>query len=479
MFTLPANAVILFFKAEQFGLFGATSTVSGYVNPKGKFVAPYQGTRHHALKKPKHPLSGHLFADQAQPTTHVQPEPETTTTVTRKPAKPRPPKPLSPEKLEALRAKVKQILAHAKVDAQHAPQHGNAHRKLYLAQLADLTGLPGDELMTAQQEVDALFTPKVAAEKKPEPDKKRQGIPPLPERIKQEKEPWQMTAEEYAIAKKRDVIQLLNHLGMTEAAQKVAAAKNRTALTDTEYYWLRYEAQAAGKPVPDHTMIDYPDLKPKAETQKEPWEMTQDEYVAQHVKANPIPNTATAGEAKAVTGAARKAWKQALADRAKQGRVSDVALDDYLKRFGAPDFMRTFGGDRLPGIEGYSGIDIEAMRPKAPDAAKVAELNKLDNRALMAEANRRSLQMLTYANDPNRSFVGKVAEKLEIQSHEEFDQDTKKDWIVVAGTRYKKPRDALIAVLALADKTPAQEPEKEQTHKSFPASAQILFLKAA
>lgn len=178
MFTFPATAVILFFKAEQFGLFGATSTVSGYVNPKGKFVAPYQGTRHHAVKKPKHPLSGHLFAhaDDAVTSTHVQPEPEKKPVdavdrheairkevhkiLRAKPRKPATPKPLAPEKLEALRAKVKQILAHARVDAQHAPGQGNVHRKLYLGQLADLTGLPGDELMAAQKEVDALFMPK-------------------------------------------------------------------------------------------------------------------------------------------------------------------------------------------------------------------------------------------------------------------------------------------------------------------------------
>ena len=74
------KTLILFFKAvkphsaHQGGLFGVTSQVSGYVNPKGTFVAPYQGTRHHALKKPKHPLSGHLFTASGEPASPVQTE---------------------------------------------------------------------------------------------------------------------------------------------------------------------------------------------------------------------------------------------------------------------------------------------------------------------------------------------------------------------------------------------------------------------
>ena len=75
MFTPLTKTIILFFKSQQGSLFAQRDTVSGYVNPKGTFVAPYQGTRHHTLKKPKHPLSGHLFADHTEPTTHVQPEP--------------------------------------------------------------------------------------------------------------------------------------------------------------------------------------------------------------------------------------------------------------------------------------------------------------------------------------------------------------------------------------------------------------------
>ncbi len=57
--------------------------------------------------------------------------------------------------------------------------------------------------------------------------------------------------------------------------------------------------------------------------------------------------------------------------------------------------------------------------------------------------------------------MGKVADKLGIESGVEYDRDADKEWFVVSGVDYKNPREALIAVLALADKTPAPAPEKK------------------
>lgn len=65
--------LILFFKAEQFGLFNAPVTVQGHTR-NGKFVAPYTGVRRHKLQKPNHPISGHLFA-QAPATVTSSPVP--------------------------------------------------------------------------------------------------------------------------------------------------------------------------------------------------------------------------------------------------------------------------------------------------------------------------------------------------------------------------------------------------------------------
>ena len=152
---IPDNAVFLFFsKAEQFGLFGTMTPVKGYVSRKtGKLVSPYTGLRHRALKKPDHPLSGNLFghAGDEVASSHIQPEPV-------KVKKPRKPAAPSPEKLDAFKAKIAHIVAHAKVDAQHAPKQAEVYKKLYLAKLEAIKGIPAELLDEARQNVEGMFT---------------------------------------------------------------------------------------------------------------------------------------------------------------------------------------------------------------------------------------------------------------------------------------------------------------------------------
>ena len=158
---IPDNAVFLFFskanvlaKAEQFGLFGTMTPVKGYVNKKtGKPVAPYTGLRRRKLS---HPLSGNLFAHAGDEvaSSHIQTE------KVKKPRKPAAPKPVSPEKLDAFKAKIAHVVAHAKVDAQHAPKQGEVYKKLYLAKLEAIKGIPADLLDEARQNVEGMFKPK-------------------------------------------------------------------------------------------------------------------------------------------------------------------------------------------------------------------------------------------------------------------------------------------------------------------------------
>ena len=158
---IPDNAVFLFFskadvlaKAEQFGLFGTMTPVKGYVNKKtGKLVSPYTGLRRRALKKPDHPLSGNLFGHAADEvaSSHIQPE---KVKAPRKPAAP------SPEKLDAFKAKIAHVVAHARVDAQHAPHQKGVYKKLYLGRLETIKNIPDDLLSEARRHIEDLFADK-------------------------------------------------------------------------------------------------------------------------------------------------------------------------------------------------------------------------------------------------------------------------------------------------------------------------------
>ena len=169
---IPDNAVFLFFlKAEQFGLFGTMTPVKGYVNKKtGKPVAPYTGLRRRKLS---HPISGNLFGHAADEvaSSHIQPEPV-------KAKKPRKPAALSPEKLDAFKAKIAHVVAHAKVDAQHAPKQGEVYKKLYLAKLESIKGIPAELLDEAKQNVEGLFKPKTLTAEPPQGKQEKKAVAP-------------------------------------------------------------------------------------------------------------------------------------------------------------------------------------------------------------------------------------------------------------------------------------------------------------
>ena len=150
MFQFPRNAIILFFKATQLGLFEDIVPIKGHMRD-GHFIKPTMGKRRKAREKaPSDDLFAHLLAD-----THAEHKPATEVKKPRKPRKP------TPEQLAKIQAKVNQMLAHAKVDAQHAPNGGQAHRKIYLAMLDAMKGIPEDVLEKAKQDIEGLFGAKI------------------------------------------------------------------------------------------------------------------------------------------------------------------------------------------------------------------------------------------------------------------------------------------------------------------------------
>jgi hypothetical protein len=56
----------------------------------------------------------------------------------------------------------------AKVDAQHAPKQGEVYKKLYLAKLESIKGIPADLIDEAKQNVEGLFKPKTLTAEPPQ-----------------------------------------------------------------------------------------------------------------------------------------------------------------------------------------------------------------------------------------------------------------------------------------------------------------------
>ena len=74
--------LILFLKAESLPLFATTVDISGHVNSKGTFVAPYRATRR---KRPATPPTADLFAQEPKPAPRPAPKPKLITKPKAKP----------------------------------------------------------------------------------------------------------------------------------------------------------------------------------------------------------------------------------------------------------------------------------------------------------------------------------------------------------------------------------------------------------
>ena len=130
MFTPLTKTIILFFKSQQGSLFDAPTTVHAHTTRAGTFVAEHQATRHHALKKPKHPISGHLNLQSTKPEPAQQPQPKPVQQPQPKPE----PAPTSIQALETNPTKTQRQYKHQADELnskESKPQNGTAVGDIY------------------------------------------------------------------------------------------------------------------------------------------------------------------------------------------------------------------------------------------------------------------------------------------------------------------------------------------------------------
>ncbi|MCB0247462.1 MAG: PLxRFG domain-containing protein [Anaerolineae bacterium] len=108
-------------------------------------------------------------------------------------------------------------------------------------------------------------------------------------------------------------------------------------------------------------------------TGKAPWEMALDEFAQSRIDASGYADAYREDPkaADAFKKGQQSKWIDALRARAEEGRISDVALDDFVGRYGMPALHREFRGVLEKGIEGYQPPEIRnSPIRKTPETAQ-------------------------------------------------------------------------------------------------------------
>lgn len=119
--------------------------------------------------------------------------------------------------------------------------------------------------------------------------------------------------------------------------------------------------------------IEKPEQKQEVEgVVKEPWQMTSDEYANSELsKSEYREGYEEEPELKnEFLSDRRNDWVKLLNERAKDGRIPDNVLDDFVSRFGVEGLQRNFRGIYEKGASGYVVKNIREKEVNVPDRKK-------------------------------------------------------------------------------------------------------------
>lgn len=316
--------LFLFLKAHQPGLFDEQVTVSGHATKTGTYVQAYQAKR---KKRHDEPQAGDLFAEAAAPKPSINwPEHEdlkSTVSLDRESAR-----------LTAIERLIKE---ESKNPAQEA---------MFRGFYKEMIGHPSkreDFSVKLQVSYDQGVQ---KAKREREMLNDRFGGVWYFDRVKKDgsKWGWRVFREGYEIA---------NGKASSEKAAQEAA--------------FSAKMDDRGKQPSKTSQAPKPKGSEKA-TDKEPWEMTLDEFAQSRIDASGYADAYREDpeSANAFKKEQGSKWVDALRARAKEGRIPDSALDDFVGRHGISALQREFRGLLEKGIEGYQPPDVRNSPPRPP-----------------------------------------------------------------------------------------------------------------
>ena len=144
------------------------------------------------------------------------------------------------------------------------------------------------------------------------------------------------------------------------------------ATTQPQPEQRREERQAEAAPLLNREVAPPSNAAPTY-TGKAPWEMALDEFAQSRIDASGYADAYREDPkaADAFKKGQQSKWIDALRARAEEGRISDVALDDFVGRYGMPALHREFRGVLEKGIEGYQPPEIRnSPIRKTPETAQ-------------------------------------------------------------------------------------------------------------
>ena len=146
---------------------------------------------------------------------------------------------------------------------------------------------------------------------------------------------------------------------------------------------------------------------------KEPWEMTLSDYLeSERQKISAKYPMAKKESIDSLVKSREQKWHKSLEDRAKEGRIPDDVLDDYVDRYGE-GALRAFRGQSQKGVEGWLPKDVREQ--ELPPDRERTPLDKQRWERTWDEQRKLEFAGVTYKVPPKEYREAKKRHKAEVQ----------------------------------------------------------------